>query len=512
MKKNILFAAALAALAFLSCEKKPDPIPSGGDDPKTLTASILTADKTSVVLTEENAASPALTLTWTSAATDVAVSYDVYLNLASRDLFTSPVKHSANSVLTVTFTQGELNGIISQLGATAATAIKIGVYASAKDRESVLSNLVSVNVTPYSEAFVNPTAIYVIGTATPYKWDKLNSPEVMATSTGVYKISAIPLRVLPVANNQSIKFAFSRDDSDPRYAGQKPGAAFGEITVVETGQGYEFFPATAGYNNGIYDITVDFNTMKMTLERKGDLPAEDLPDKLYPLGGCFDWSWQFADAKTLNKVSGLTYELKGVNMHMGDDNNPNGFKVFRNIDQWSPYFAMTDASTYGNVLIQNCEDTDIPQFYPGKLGYTDGKYDITMDFSSMKATFTRTGDVTADWPDILYLVGGTFNPQWSFSEDLVLTRGTDGLYTASSLQMMFGDDKDAGFRLYTKKDNWGLCFTYNNGGYDSTGIQLYYHDAGGDPPQILPGMYGYSDGAYDLSFNIDTMKLTLTAK
>ena len=115
-------------------------------------------------------------------------------------------------------------------------------------------------------------------------------------------------------------------------------------------------------------------------------------------------------------------------------------------------------------------------------------------------------------PEKLYLVGGSFNPSWQFSESLVLSKGSDGLYTASGIQMAFGDNDDVGFRIYTVKNDWGLCYTYGNGGYDANGIQLYYHDAGGDPPQIFPGYYGYEDGTYDVSFNINTMVLTLTAK
>ena len=511
MKKILLLMAVLATAAFVSCEKKDKDAPGeeqpGGTD---LTAPVLTANQTSIVLSEASAASAALKLDWTAAASDVAVSYDVYINLASRDLFSSPVKHQAGSSLSVTFTHSELNDFLSRLGADAATDIRFGVYATASDREPALSNLVTVNITPYSEAFVNPSAIYVIGSATPYKWDLQASPAVTPSSTGVYKVTGLPLKLLPISNNQSIKFAFSKDGSDPRFAGQAPGEAFGNITVIETGQGYEFFPATAGYDDGVYDVTVDFNTMKMTIERKGDLPEEDLPDKLYPLGSCFDWSWNFSGAKTIDKVSGLVYEVKGVNMRFGDNNNPNGFKVFLAVDQWSPYFAWDESnSSYGNVKILKITDTDVPQFYLGKLGYTDGKYDISMDFGSMTATFTRTGDCTTEWPETLYLVGGTFTPTWTFSDDLVLTKGENGAYTAAGIQMTFGDNKDNGFRIYTVKDNWGLCFTYNNGGYDTNGIQLYYDDVNGDPPQILPGQYGYTDGTYNLSFDIETMILTI---
>ena len=77
--------------------------------------------------------------------------------------------------------------------------------------------------------------------------------------------------------------------------------------------------------------------------------------------------------------------------------------------------------------------------------------------------------------------------------------------------MNFGSG-DYGFRIYTEYNVWDNLYTYKDGGYDSTGIQLAYHNTGGDPPQIFPGQYGFSSGTYDLSFDISSMWLTLTKK
>ena len=511
MKKILAMMAVLAVAALTGCEKKDKDIPGGGDEPggAVLTAPVLTANNTSVVLSEASAASAALKLDWTAAASDVAVSYDVYINLASRDLFSTPVKHQAGSARSVTFTHGELNGFMTTLGATAATDIRFGVYASADDRESVLSNLVSVNITPYSEAFVNPAALYAIGTATPYAWDLQNSPAIVPSSEGVYTISSIPLRVLPLSNNQSIKFAFSKDGSDPRFAGQAPGEAFGNITVVETGQGYEFFPATAGYTNGVYEVTVNFNTMKMNLVRKGDLPPEALPDKLYILGDCVDWGWNF-DGITLDKVSGMVYEANGINMHFGDG-GVLGFKVFRGVNQWSPYFAMTSDSTNGNVKIQNVEDSDVPQFYPGKIGYTDGAYDISMDLSAMTATFTYKGDTPVSEPEIMYLHGGCFNPSWDFSDDLVLAKTSSGIYEGD-ITIVEANEWD-GFKIWTDK-NWTKWYGGSaNSSHDNIIIvdgAAYIAETGAEDAQIYPVALGYNPGTYHFKLNMNTMRLTLT--
>ena len=514
MKLHYAFLALLATVALAGCHKqdkpKDDENKGHGEQTETvtLTAPTLSADKTAVSLEEASAASAALKLDWTAASEEAAVTYKLYVNLGSRDLFTTPKEIDAATALSHTFTHGELNTILTDFGAEGQTEIQFGVYASAADAESVLSNVVKLSITPYAEKFQNPAAIYVIGTATPYAWDLSTALEIKPATEGVYSSTGLPLRVLPLANNQSIKFAFSRDGSDPRFAGQAPGAAFGDITVVETGQGYEFFPATAGYDNGVYDISVNFNTMKFSITRTGDLPEEALPDKLYMLGDCFEWTWNFTGT-TLDKVSGKTYKAENVNMNFGDGNN--GFKVFLGENKWSPYFAAANDATYGNVKIQKCEDTDVPQFKPGLLGYTSGSYDITMDFDTMVATFTRKGDIQASEPEVLWLVGSPFSPSWQFNESLCLTKTAPGTYTASDIAMDFGPG-DYGFRIYVNKDDWNNCYTYKDGGYDATGIQLEFHDAGGDPPQIFPGQCGFSSGTYDLSFNTSSKWLSLTKK
>ena len=511
MKKIYVMMAILAVAALSGCKKDSTPAEEqGGNNPSSgLTAPVLTANATSVVLQEASAASAALKLDWTAASSAAGVSYDLYINLASRDLFTNPVKVVAGTALSVTFTHSELNGHLANLGASEATDIRFGVYASAAGEEPVLSNLVTLQVTPYSEAFVNPTAIYVIGTATPYAWDLGTALEITPSSEGVYSASNLPLRVLPVSNNQSIKFAFSRDGSDPRFAGQSPGAAFGDMVVVETGNGYEFFPGAAGYENGVYSITVDFNTMRFSMTRTGDLPDEELPASMYLLGGCLEWGWNFTGT-TLDKVSGKVYEAKNIKMRFGDNNNPNGFKVFRKVNQWSPYFAMTDDSTYGNVKIQNVEDTDVPQFYPGKLGYTDGVYDIQMDFANMTAIFTRTGDISSD-TEVMYLHGGCFNPSWNFSDDLVLTKTSDGIYEGD-ITIVEANEWD-GFKIWTDQ-NWTKWYGADaNSTHDNIIIvdgAAYCEATGAADAQIYPVTLGYSPGTYHFTLNMNTKKLTMT--
>lgn len=518
MKTRFALMALLAAATLAGCQKQESQQTPGGDQTPppagSIVAPVLTASAPNVVLTEETASQVALTLTWTAASQDIQVKYDLYANLASRDLFTNAQKITTSAPLSHSFTGETLNQLMAALNATEATDIQFGVYVTASGHDSKLSNVAKVKVTPYTKTFVFPTALYVIGTATPYQWDLSKALQMTASSQGIYTAQNLSLRTEPLANNQSIKFAFSRDGSDKRFAGQAPAGAFGDITVVETGEGYEFFPARSNYTNGQYTVTVNLNTMKLTLTRTGDLPREDLPDKLYMLGGCFTWGWTFTGT-TLDKVSDNVYEAGNVQMNFNesDPNNPNGFKIFLGVDKWSPYFAMTDDSANGNVKIQYVENSDVPQFYPGKIGYASGVYKIQMNFNTNVATFTLTGDVSPTEPDVLYLHGGCFNPAWAFSNDLVLSKTSSGVYEGD-ITIVAAESWD-GFKIWTDQ-NWTKSYgasaesTHDN--IIIVDVNKYKEDTGAEDAQVYPVTLGYQPGTYHFTLNLKTMRLTMTAK
>lgn len=141
--------------------------------------------------------------------------------------------------------------------------------------------------------------------------------------------------------------------------------------------------------------------------------------------------------------------------------------------------------------------------------YSEVESTKTWELARKQMQRLKNVDCDANLVDKLYIVGNVSNPQWSF-DGYSLKKVSHGKYWAAGVPMEFGSEGDCGFRLYTIKDDWNNVFTYKGDGYTSAEIQLAYHDAGGDPPQILPGKYGFSSGMYDLTFDFYTKKLTLT--
>ena len=525
MKKTLFLAAALGALFTFSCQKPEANTPGGGDDKtpsgKTLAAPALQADKTAVTLDEASAAQEALKLTWTSGLSEgdnEPVSYTLYANAEGKDLFTDPQKFEAGKALQKAFTGEQLNSLAAKLGISEEGKIVFGVYAVADKGtyESQLSNKVSVTVTLYKATFEGPDALYLVGAATPYGWDLSQALELPNDGNNVYKASEVPLRVLPQSLNAGFKLYFSRggDGEDPRFIGQDPASEnFGDAIIVEEGmQDTQFLPAPAGYTNGVYDIEANLNDLKVKITRKGDLPEVQLPEKLYMVGGCFEWGWTAAECTTLDKVSDKKYEAKGIKMAFGTNENPLGFKVWLGPDTYSPYFAMAADATKENVKILLVEDSDAPQFYPGKLGYESGTYDIAMDFNSMVATFTLIESAPA-FPEKLYLLGGCFSSDWQYSDDFVLNSVSEGVYQASGIVFTGMEDWN-GFKIYSGLEWAGPWYgmDLDNSTHDNIILvdgDKYLSATDKADTQVYLGLLGYTEvGKYTITADLNAMKLT----
>ena len=76
--------------------------------------------------------------------------------------------------------------------------------------------------------------------------------------------------------------------------------------------------------------------------------------------------------------------------------------------------------------------------------------------------------------------------------------------------MTFGDNGYVGFKMFTERDNWGVYYAMTDDATaDNISLQLVTDT---DAPQVYPGKLGYGKGVYDIEVNLNTMKMTLTAK
>lgn len=190
----------------------------------------------------------------------------------------------------------------------------------------------------------------------------------------------------------------------------------------------------------------------------------------------------------------------------------NGFKFYfsRNVnDTDDPRFAAQDlsAETFGKIAVYKSGEA---QFQPGSFGYENGVYDIEVNLDTKLLTLTRTGDLPeAPLPEQLYLLGGCFTWGWTW-DGTQLAKAEEGIYRARNIDMTFGDNGDVGFKMFTERDNWGVYYAMTDDATaDNISLQLVTDT---DAPQVYPGKLGYGKGVYDIEVNLNTMKMTLTAK
>ena len=329
MKTKSLFISAfgvlaMSAMTLLSCTKdETEPTGDGNDGTPSgeVTAPVLSSDKESVVLAVESADQTAVTFSWTAAKdgeSDADATYEIFINLSSKDIFTTPYRQELGSGLTASFTHAELNTIlVEELGAEAGQAadIQVMVYATPAEGEGLQSNKAALNVTTYVEQIEFPESLILLGSATPALWEMANGIEVAKTSDGVYTVENVDLRG---SGNSGFKFYFSRNDGDYRIQVDMANEDFKDLTikiVIAKEDSQDIVPSRiAGYTDGQYKLTVNLNTLELTMERTGDLSEITLPDKLYMQGDAVEWKWTWNEENTLNKISDKVYEAKNIKL------------------------------------------------------------------------------------------------------------------------------------------------------------------------------------------------------
>lgn len=166
---------------------------------------VVSLSVTSLILTEDIADSQVLTVSWSDPdfGFDAAATYKVLIDVEG-GAFTAPQIVPAGTNLLKMFTGSELNGKLLSLGLTpfVETNISIKVQTTLSAAQGMLSEAVSLTVTPYSSLLDLSTNWGVVGSATPGGWGRpniLDLPFYTSSEAGVF-VAYVTLR------NGDIKF------------------------------------------------------------------------------------------------------------------------------------------------------------------------------------------------------------------------------------------------------------------------------------------------------------------
>jgi len=202
MKKYInksIFVLTFLAAFFTACED----VDMVQIDPTANT--VVSLSTNNVVLIEDNATDNAVTVSWTlpDFNFDAAPSYTIMIDVSGGD-FTAAQLISAGSDYSYDFTVADLNNKLLSLGLSPneEAVVDFKVKTTLSSYQEILSESVSLTVTPYSSILDLSTNIGVVGSATPGGWGNPDIPDLpfYTTATADVYVAYVTLR------NGEIKF------------------------------------------------------------------------------------------------------------------------------------------------------------------------------------------------------------------------------------------------------------------------------------------------------------------
>ena len=471
-----------------------------------LTAPVLTVSDEEITLDADKADQEALRFSWTAAAIvtrSSSVMYDLYLNVEGEDLFKGIKREwGGEADLAISFTHKELNDlIVTTFGGKSGErfVFRACVYAHTDNYliEDKTSEEVSFAATAYAAEVVKPASLWMKGGACEYGWDK--AIELPQGDEGVYTAENVVLKFGKPADNKGFKFYIEEDGSYPFY-GQKIGGEFGQIqtfAIANDGDS-QFYPLQYDYTSGIYTVSVDLNTMMLTLTRTGDVTEFDPESALYILGDNMENGWEMVEANALLPVGENIYENTRIYL------KPESSFKFDFYD-WTEYIRDEAAGEYWTLKKKGDGDGDI-RFIPGDQGFSEGYYTVRVDLNTLKVTLT--GGTAPAYPETLFLFGPATEAGWNLGSFIPLTKTGNGVFQVKGVNIDVGtanpdDNKGNGFKFGISNSDWLTEYGAKEAFDDHDGQQGYRGwELAQNSNQFYPLLMGYASGTAYRSFRV----------
>ena len=358
----------------------------------------------------------------------------------------------------------------------------------------------SFAATAYAAEVVKPASLWMKGGACEYGWDK--AIELPQGDEGVYTAENVVLKFGKPADNKGFKFYIEEDGSYPFY-GQKIGGEFGQIqtfAIANDGDS-QFYPLQYDYTSGIYTVSVNLNTMMLTLTRTGDVTEFDPESALYILGDNMENGWEMVEANALLPVGENIYENTRIYL------KPESSFKFDFYD-WTEYIRDEAAGEYWTLKKKGDGDGDI-RFIPGDQGFSEGYYTVRVDLNTLKVTLT--GGTAPAYPETLFLFGPATEAGWNLGSFIPLTKTGNGVFQVKGVNIDVGtanpdDNKGNGFKFGISNSDWLTEYGAKEAFDDHDGQQGYRGwELAQNSNQFYPLLMGYASGTYDITVDFTTM-------
>ncbi len=347
-----------------------------------------------------------------------------------------------------------------------------------------------------------PEALYIAGDAVEWSWSLEDERARIDGTDGVFTKE---LR-LNFGENGNLGFKLFSNTSWGGEFGMLPESV--KDNVGFTFKGYisgvadpQFYLGTLGYESGDYTLTIDFNTMTLSLALKE--VVQPVVEPFYVFGGGLDCDdWTFDEAYALNHIGDNVYEGHDIHLY-----KTSYFKFDK--QDWTEYRRDASAADYW-TLIKNAEGVADNSFVPGEdPGFKNGKYTVRIDLNTLKVTLTLTEEDPEDVVTYIYLYGAAFADYTDWNDWIPVPSVGNDIYE-TTLNLNVGDEQYArGFKIYKAKDDWSNEYCMFS---DSTAdnIKFGHKNETGDN-QVIPFNLGYTEsGNYVVRIDFNTMTIKFT--
>lgn len=457
----VLFAAMIV-LSFGSCKPYDDlNIQSAGP-------LVLSATKSTVVLTQKAATESAVSFNWTTGnnrGTGASISYQLQIDKKGAD-FANAVKFDfGKGIYTLSLTGSVLNGylldywnVTPNTGTAFEARVLSTIYADTEIND--ISPVYSFSASAYLPV---SSTLYLLGSASPNGWDAGKALAMTPQSDPTVFVYQGTL------NSGDLKFITTSGQFLPSY---QKGAD--DLHIVYRTLDSEPDSKFTISETAVYKVIVSLLDLTVSI-KKMDLPAYST---IYMVGSSAPNGWDISNATQLvqNSENPFLFTYNGA-MQAGDFK----FPVNRNSDWGQDMFMKVDDS---HMYLHKGGSNGDDKWSIAKKGY----YTITLNLMDNTITINRLK---------LYMVGSATPIGWSIDQSVELTEdGTDGCIFTYSGPMVSGEFK---FPVNRNTD-WGQDMYMKT---DDTHMYLHKGGAADDNKWNIT-----SDGNYTITANVETLLIS----
>ncbi|MDO4319618.1 MAG: hypothetical protein Q4C34_03485 [Bacteroidales bacterium] len=342
-----------------------------------------------------------------------------------------------------------------------------------------------------------PQTLYIVGSLNGGNWDPGKSVR-LDRDGNKFSVKGV---ILNNTGSDKSYFKFITSDGDNAWGmpgcvavsnddDVTPGKVISFIYNSDNADGSNFM-----VNNGIYDITLDFDSKTISL-------ANSDVKQLYIVGNLNGRGWDAANAMPMTK-NGNVFTAKDIYFYEPGKERAqfqllldNNFGVDRYLPRWSD--VEFDQNSKGSVQLFRLDSGG-----DNNLSIPAGRYDVTVNLNNGEVSVVRKSV-----PEHLYLRGNLQGTDWWESATIEMTRNGDK-FTASNVILWAENDNaaTAQFKFFT--DNSWSASQY---------IPYYNDEITPDRPADFRLSRGEADnnvnfsaarGVYDVTFDYATGKVSL---